>query len=192
MITEWWEEEFKGFTLETDYFTEWIQKDVNNYIAREENGKITVKGGDVNKYKENKYFSNNSARIVQIAMVEKLLNDTDPFDTFAAHLDEPMLWQYILKAGNTYKGVQDSSGEWQNKVNRVFAANEGDDIPFTKLYKIRQDDGQVNFPDVPERMFLWNDDVRNLKDFRHIIDQGYYYNLVMEKLKGWPANVYRI
>lgn len=187
-IQVWWEEEFEGFKLETDCFTKWIQKDVNNYIAVEEDGSITVKGGDVNKYKSDKFFSNNSLRIIQIAMVEKLVNGTDPMHTFMKHLDKPVLWQIILKAGRTYKGVQNSAGEWQNKVNRVFAAAEG--VPYTKLYKIRQDDGQVNFPDVPERMFLWNDDVNKLKEFKDIIDMNYYYHLVTEKLKGWPANVY--
>lgn len=188
VISEQWEREFDGFALETDYFSRWIQKDVNNYIAIEDNGNVTVKGGDVNKYHVNKYFSNNSARIIQIAMVEKLLYGTDPFDTFEKYLDKPMYWQYVLKAGRTYKGVQNSAGEWQNNVNRVFAAAEG--IPYTKLYKIRQDDGQVNFPDVPERMFIWNDDVKDLKNFSEIIDQSYYYTLVMEKLKGWQTNVY--
>lgn len=188
IISAAWEEEFEGFKLETDYFSRWIQKDVNNYIAIEEDGRVTVKGGDVNKYHTNKYFSNNSARIIQIAMVEKLLYGKDPFDTFEEYLDKPLYWQYVLKAGRTYKGVQNSAGEWQNNVNRVFAAAEG--IPYTKLYKIRQDDGQVNFPDVPERMFIWNDDLKDLKNFSEIIDQSYYYNLVMEKLKGWQTNVY--
>lgn len=188
MVAKWWEDEFNGFLLETDYFSTWIQKDVNNYIAVEDDGKILVKGGDVNKYSTDKFFSNNSIRIIQIAMVEKLVNNTDPLDTFAAHMDEPILWQHVLKAGSTFKGVQNSAGEWQNKVNRIFAAAEG--VPYTKLYKIRQDDGQVNFPDVPERMFLWNEDVKDIPDFKGMIDQGYYYQLVTEKLKGWPKNVY--
>lgn len=187
-IQVWWEEEFPGFKLETDYFAQWIQKDVNNYIAVEEDGTITVKGGDVNKYQVNKFFSNNSTRIIPIAMVEYLVHGTDPFDTFAEHMDEPMLWQYILKAGSTFKGVQNAAGEWQNKVNRVFAAADG--VPYTKLYKIRKDDAQVNFPDVPERMFVWNEDVKDIPDFRSIVDRGYYYQLVKDKLKGWPAYVY--
>lgn len=185
-ISEKWEQEFDGYTLETDYFTTWIQRDVNNYIAVEEDGKITVKGGDVNKYHTNKYFSNNSARIIQIAMVEKLVNGTHPLTTFAAHMKDPVLWQYILKAGSTYKGVQNKNGEWQNKVNRIFACVDDPRIPHTKLYKIRWDDGQVNFPDVPELMFIWNDDVNKLENFEDIIDQEYYFRLVTEKLKGWP------
>lgn len=179
-----WEKKFPGYKLDTDYYTKWIQRDVNNYIALGEDGSVTVKGGDVNKYQTDKFFSNNSTRIVQIALVEHLLYGKDIFTVFSEHMHEPRLWQYILKAGGTFKGVQNAAGEWQNKVNRVFAAAEGQ--PYTKLYKVRQDDGLVNFPDVPERMFLWNDSVDNLVDFEKIIDQDYYYKLVHEKLKGWP------
>ena len=188
VVQDWWEDKFSGYKLDTDYFTEWIQRDVNNYIAVEDNERITVKGGDVNKYETDKFFSNNSLRIIQIAMVENLVHGTDIFDTFADNIDKPALWQIILKAGSTFKGVQNSAGEWQNKVNRVFAAADG--VPYTKLYKIRQDDGQVNFPDVPERMYIWNDDVNRLTNFKDIVDQEYYYHLVKDKLKGWPANVH--
>ena len=181
-----WEKEFDSYKLDTDFYSQWIQRDVNNYIAVEENGKITVKGGDVNKYQTNKYFSNNSARIVQIAMVDHLVYGKPILNVFDEHLDEPLLWQYILKAGGTYKGVQNKDGEWMNKVNRVFACMDRPDIPHTKLYKIRWDDGQVNFPDVPELMYIWNDDVNDLKDFEKIVDQEYYYKLVTDKLKGWP------
>lgn len=87
-------------------------------------------------------------------------------------------------------GVQNKEGEWQNKVNRVFACVDSPNVPHTKLYKIRRDGGQVNFPDVPELMYIWNDDLRELKNFRSIIDIEYYYHLVLEKLKGWPQNVY--
>ena len=184
-----WEKEFDSYKLDTDFYSQWIQRDVNNYIAVEENGKITVKGGDVNKYQTNKYFSNNSARIVQIAMVDHLVYGKPILNVFDEHLDEPMLWQYILKAGSTYKGVQNKEGEWQNKVNRVFACIDDPRIPYTKLYKIRWDDGQVNFPDVPELMYVWNEDVNKLTNFKQIIDREYYLHLVKEKLKGWPQDV---
>lgn len=184
-----WEKEFDGYRLDTDYYTQWIQRDVNNYIAVEENGRITVKGGDVNKYQINKYFSNNSARIIQIAMVEHLVYGTDILRVFDEYLDQPLVWQYVLKAGATYKGVQNKEGEWQNKVNRVFACLDDPRIPHTKLYKIRWDDGQVNFPDVPELMYVWNDDVNKLTNFKEIVDREYYLHLVKEKLKGWPQDV---
>ena len=189
-ICKRWEQTFEGYKLETDYYTEWIQRDVNNYIAVEEDGKITVKGGDVNKYQTNKYFSNNSNRITQITMVEHLVYGTPILSVFDKYLDDPLVWQYVLKAGGTYKGVQDKDGDWQNKVNRVFACIDDPHVPHTKLYKVRMDDGLVNFPDVPELMFVWNDDVREIPNFRQIVDREYYMNLVKDKLKGWPKDVY--
>ena len=103
------------------------------------------------------------------------------------HIDEPLLYQYVLKAGSTYLGVQDSNGKWQNKVNRVFATREGPDS--TKLYKIRQDGGRVNFPDVPDHMFLWNQDVHDIHDFEKIVDIEHYHQIITKKLKGWDADV---
>ena len=183
-----WEEEFDGFKLETDYFSEWIQKDVNNYIAVDPDGGVTVKGGDVNKYQVNKYFSNNSARIVQIALVEHLLSGrTKPVDVILwENIDNPLLWQYVLKAGNTYKGVVNREHEYQNKVNRIFACRADADVPHTHLYKERQDGGLVNFPDVPENMFVYNDDLEDLHDLKDFIDLDHYCSVVEQKLKGWP------
>lgn len=178
-----WEQEFNGLLLEVDEFDDWIQKDVNNYIALH-NGKIKTKGGEVNKYHADKFFSNNNIRIVQMAMVEYLAHGTKVEKTLDKHLNNPVLWQYVLKAGSTFQGVQDAAGDWQNKVNRVFAAREG--YPgTTKLYKIRQDGGQVNFPDVPERMFVWNGDIKDIPNFSDMIDMNYYYDLAQKKLRGW-------
>lgn len=183
-----WESEFGGFELEHEFFDKWVQKDVNNYVAVEDTGKVTVKGGDVNKYESDSFFSNNNCRIVQIALVDALLYQKPIDMTLVENLDKPMLWQYVLKAGSTYKGVQDLNGDWQQNVNRVFAAKDG--VPYTRLYKVRADDGLVNFPDVPERMYLWNGDVNDIEDFANKIDMSHYYELVKKKLEGW--GVYRV
>lgn len=185
-ICDAWEKQFSGLTLEVDAFDTWIQKDVNNYIATQGDS-IKVKGGEVNKYHENRFFDNNNCRILQIATVEKLVHGTDILETLATRMNEPLLWQYILKAGSTYLGVRNSEGEWQNKVNRVFATKE--DLPHTKLYKIRTDGGEVSFPDAPEYMYLWNDDVNDFRDFPRIVNIDHYYSLIEKKLKGWPADV---
>ena len=184
-ICKEWEKEFEGLLLEVDEFDKWIQKDVNNYIATHD-GQIKVKGGEVNKYHKDKFFSNNNIRIVQKALVDNLVYGTPVYKTFMDNLDKPILWQYILKAGGTFQGVQDAAGVWQNNVNRVFAAVDG--YPgTTKLYKIRKDGGQVNFPDSPERMFIWNGDLVDIPDFKKMIDLDHYMDLVNKKLRGWPS-----
>jgi len=184
-ICKEWEKEFEGLLLEVDEFDKWIQKDVNNYIATHD-GQIKVKGGEVNKYHKDKFFSNNNIRIVQKALVDNLVYGTPVYKTFMDNLDKPILWQYILKAGGTFQGVQDAAGVWQNNVNRVFAAKQ--EYPgTTKLYKIRKDGGQVNFPDSPERMFIWNGDLADIPDFKEMIDLDHYMDLVNKKLRGWPS-----
>src|SRR5699024_11660832 len=63
-----WEKEF-NLTLEEDEFDIFIQRDVNNYVAKK--GDIVVcKGGDVNRYSEDAIFRNNNARILDIALVD--------------------------------------------------------------------------------------------------------------------------
>lgn len=184
-IVGWWETKYDGMVLEEAKFDKWIQKDVNNYIAVTPEEKIKVKGGEVNKYHENKYFDNNNCRIIQIAMVDYLVNGVDIVDTLYENIDKPELYQYVLKAGGTYQGVCDERGNMLNKVNRVFARQKKSRLPETKLYKVREDGGLVNFPDVPESMFLWNDDVRLLPDPERNIDLSHYHKIIKHKLEGW-------
>lgn len=183
MVKEW--EEKYNLTLEADYFTRWIQKDVNNYLAVRDNGKIKYKGGDVKKVPTNFYFANNDIRIVQIALAEKLLNDKSVFNTIIEHRDEPLLYQYVLKAGRTYKGVYDSSGNKYQDVNRIFALNPKYDG--ITLYKKRQDDGLVSFPNTPHNMWVYNGDLDGLSinEFKQKIDINHYVTLANDKVDMW-------
>lgn len=181
-----WEEKW-GLNLELDKFDWWYQKDVNNYIATHD-GNIKVKGGEVNKFHcdpmngVHRYFSNNNCRILHIALVEALVHDVDPFITIKNNLTNPILYQYVLKAGSTYLGVFDQNGNQYQKVNRVFACT--DPSKSIKLYKKRLDGGLVNFPDSPERMLLFNG---NLDEFNetNLIDVRHYVELTAKKLIQW-------
>lgn len=181
-IKEDWEKEF-NLTLGVDKFKTWIQKDVNNYIAVKDNGEIKVKGGDVNKYDENRYFANNDIRITHIALVDKLVYGKSVAETIVENLDNPLLYQYILQAGSTYKGVvmSDNPDKLLNtKINRVFACKDG-----IEILKKRQDDGLVKFADAPSQMYLYNGDLSEFKDFKRIVDKQWYVDLVNKNLKRW-------
>lgn len=178
-----WEKEF-NLDLSVDYFKHWIQKDVNNYIAVTDKGAIKVKGGDVNKYYENKFFANNDVRITHVALVDYLVYGTPVYESVVKHLDEPLLYQYVLQAGSTYKGVVKSDSPDQlldTKINRVFATkNDG-----IEILKKRQDDGLVKFADAPDRMYLYNGDLNKFKEFKDIVDIQWYYDLITKNLKRW-------
>lgn len=188
-IVNQWQEKYLGMVLEEDDFSLWVQRDVNNYVAVVQGSdKIKVKGGDVNKYHVDKFFDNNNIRIVQIALVDYLIKGTPIIDTLIDNIDKPELFQYVLRAGRTYRGVYDENETEQNRVNRVFARRKGSVLPETKLYKMREDGGLVNFPDVPESMFIWNEDVRDLPNPEQNIDISHYHELIKNKLEGWGVN----
>ena len=187
-IWQGWEKDYAPMKLELDEFDDWIQKDVNNYIATK-GDHIKTKGGETNKYLflpdkgVHCFFKNNSLRIVQMAMVDKLLYDTDPILTIAKNLDKPELYQTILQAGRTYQGVYDMDGKKYQNVNRVFACKPQYAEP--RMYKKRMDGGMVNFPNLPQFITVWNGDVSEFKAFPDIVDIKYYKNLTYDKLKGW-------
>lgn len=170
------------FVLEEKCFTLFIQKDVNNYIAVKEDGKIKVKGGDVGRYNEEQPFRNNSKRIIDIAVVECLVNGVNPRETIINNLHRPELFQMVLIAGPTYKGTCDVSRNMYQKVNRVFATNVNES---TLLYKLRVDDGLVRFPDTPEKMCVYNHELKDFNNFKQVINKGFYLDLVQTVLERW-------
>jgi hypothetical protein len=183
-----WENIFKnenaGLELELDEFSVFVQKDVNNYIGVAPNGKIKVKGGDVGRYKGDVPFKNNSSRIYDIAIVDFLLYGKSVVDTLVENLENPKLFQFILQAGHTYQGTYDAEGTKYNKVNRIFPTKDKNAIC---LYKKRHDDGLVRFPDLPERMYVFNDDVSKIEDFEKIVDLNHYLSVINKKLERWTA-----
>lgn len=175
-----WEQDY-NLVLEEDFFTTFIQRDVNNYIAVEKDGYLHLKGGDVTRYHQDALFKNNNARILDIAIVNKLVHGKDVLDTLLEHLDQPHLFQYILQAGRTYQGTFDQDDQKHERINRVFASkNEG-----FCLFKKRLDGGMVRFADTPMKMFLWNDDCEKLENFDQIVDLNHYYQIINKKLERW-------
>lgn len=175
-----WESDY-NLVLEEDYFPLFIQRDVNNYIAVEKDGSPKLKGGDVSRYHEDALFKNNNARILDIAIVNKLVHGKDVLDTLLEHLDKPHLFQYILQAGRTYQGTYDQDDKKHERINRVFASKQDGFC----LFKKRQDGGMVRFADAPMKMFLWNDDCEKLDYFDKIVDLNHYYQIINKKLERW-------
>lgn len=184
-----WEEDY-GLNLELSEFDTWIQKDVNNYVARYKNGKLKVKGGEVNHYFDpTDYLSDplhlsagvnwsgtNSKGIINKCIVNKLIYDKSFDDTIIENLDNPILFQYILQCGNTYLGTVDDEGNEYQKVNRVFATKNG-----VTLKKKKKDFNPQFFPNAPESMYIYNGDLRDFSNFRDIIDTDFYVTLARNK-----------
>jgi hypothetical protein len=175
-----WQDDFL-LQLEEKDFDLFLQKDVNNYVAKKDDFLI-CKGGDVNRYEEEALFKNNNARILDIALVNKLIHNKDIAETLLENLNKPHLYQYILKAGSTYQGTCTEKGELlETKVNRVFAAKKEGFC----LFKKRHDDGLVRYADAPMNMYLHNQDCEDLERFEKIIDINHYYQIVIKRFERW-------
>lgn len=188
-----WEEEHH-LELELSEFKQWCQKDVNNYIAETKDGKVKVKGADVSKYNEPTEYtgdlltlnaglswsSTNSLGIISKAVVDYVLYDIIPEKTVVNNTDNPILYQFVLQAGSTFKGTFDEEGREYQKVNRVFASNEG-----VNLVKVREDGATCKFPNAPEKMLVINEDLSTCKDLKDKIDIPYYIDLCREVCERW-------
>lgn len=130
------------------------------------------------------YFANNDIRVVQIALVDYLIHEKPVQNTIIENLDNPLLYQYVLKAGSTFQGTviaDEPDKVLSTKVNRVFA-KKGKGV---ELLKKRRDGGLVKYTDTPKNMFVWNGDVSEIENFKDLIDIQWYYDLTMKNLERW-------
>lgn len=123
-----------GLTLDKDMFREIWQKDVNNYIAVQPNGKVKVKGaiGLTGGMKVSK-------AIVSNAFINYLVAGKD-YKEFIHECNELRQFQIITKTGWTFDRTvaHDSEGNEFNaqKVNRVFAVK--DKTNAVELFKVKE------------------------------------------------------
>ena len=165
------------------YYAKWIQKDVNNYVALAKDGSITTKGADTSKF-EYDVLGKVKANIADKCIVDFLLQDIPIRKTILNNLNNPKLFQIILKNTNKFVATVNQNGIATNKVNRIFAAKN----TYTCLYRMKENGNIVRFPDAPSEMYIYNEDLDKLdiKEFKKFIDIDYYVDLVEKKLKNWP------
>ena len=180
-IIDEWESQF-SLNLEEDTFKYWRQKDVNNYVALTDSDYIVTKGGDVNKYHDggSHIFRNSNTRIIDKALVNKIVYNKSIPETVWEHRNDVELFQYILQAGHTYQGTYDTNDQKLQNVNRVFA---GKGEPY-ELYKKRHDGGLVKFPDTPDSMIVWNGDLSEFDETDNL-DLNFYNKLAEKKYESW-------
>lgn len=183
-----------GLTLDKDMFREIWQKDVNNYIAVQPNGKVKVKGaiGLTGGMKVSK-------AIVSNAFINYLVAGKD-YKEFINECNELRQFQIITKTGWTFdRTVQrDSEGNESEaqKVNRVFAVK--DPSKAVELFKVKE--GQLldieadefkdnlsytkGLPNAPEYYAISNDAIGEGITIDEI-DKQYYINQVEDMLELW-------
>lgn len=152
-IIKSWERKAR-MTMEYDYTTFIAQRDVNNYIAVFDNGKIERKGGAVKESKPCDY----DLPIVKDAVAEYFVHGITP-EEYINSINELAPFMKTYKLTGSYVRALHGDEEQQGKVFRVFASRSRKDVC---LYKQKEGKNKEKFAGCPSRCKIVNTDIRGL------------------------------
>lgn len=181
-ITKSWENNY-NLKLGQKILTELYQRDVNNYIYKTANGKISGKGmfknWDINKIN----FESNSLSVVAIALKRYYLDNISIKDTIDYLLDNNILtpFQLVAKKSNKYDGLAVLNNDTReyiildHKVNRVFASVLKTWGKLYKITKIGETFKYDKYTNTPDNIYIHNDNLESMN--KSLIDKNWYINL---------------
>lgn len=162
-VCKGWEKDWR-FSLEKTVADNLYEKDVNNYVFRDSDGKVKVKGAYVTKYDEGN--EQDTLAILAQAVVNYFLEGTDIRTTICNPENLATDYQMIKKLGGMY-----DTPTWKReygdvevqKVNRIFPST---DLKNGGLYKHKKskDIGVLDKVEgTPEHVLIYNNDIRGKK-----------------------------
>ena len=176
-----WEQRH-NLTLDYDYANKIVQRDVNNYAIKFDNGKIKAKG----RFKNfgGGSFEKNNLTIIDTALVDYYINDIKVDKTLLDKFKDSIVsFQQIAKMGSTYSKIKHLVGEnFQDvqKVNRIFATH---DKKYGGIFKIKDKNGTDSFNKIAEssqNVIIHNGDVAEFDKSK--LDLKYYKNLIEKNM----------
>ena len=158
-----WEKDWR-FILEKTVADNLYEKDVNNYVFRDNGGGIKVKGAYVTKYSDGN--EQDTLAILAKAVVDYFLEGKDIRETICNPENPATDYQMIKKLGGMYDTPtwkKESGDEIVQKVNRIFPSI---DTTLGGLYKHKKDKAEGTLDKVegtPEHVLIYNEDIRGKK-----------------------------
>lgn len=172
-----------GFELEEDAVVKIAQKDVNNYIEVQSNGKAKSKGGYLVRgiAPAGAFNINNNACIVATALKEYLTKGVPVEDTING-CNDIFQFQLIAKAGAKYREAYhlvDGEKVPVQKVNRVYATK---DERYGKLFKVKaENDSTAKIEMLPEHCIIDNDNKLSIDD----VDKTFYIEMAKKRINDF-------
>lgn len=180
-----WESRTK-MNLEFDYIKEIYQKDVNNYVFTQFDGKVERKGGYVKELTS----IDNDLPIINKALVDYMLKGISPKKTIR-ECNDLMQFQKICKLTGKFDYVTDASGKhFTNKCYRIFASKDKKDDAIYKV-KLNGKNGETQyfkFANTSEKSFIENGEVKG-KPIPKNLDLDWYIDLAKERLEQYGMEV---
>ena len=174
VVYQW--EQRTGLHMSFDIFKKIFQKDVNNYLAIDQDGEIKRKGAYVKKLNN----LDNDLPIVNEALVQYMVNGIPVEKTIGDcnHLKE---FQKIVKVSSKYICGWHNGKKLPDKTFRVFASKDPHD---TSIGKVKLKNGREvveKFANTPDHCFIFNDEV-NFVDVPQNLDKNYYVDIAKDRL----------
>lgn len=171
-----WEWENRcNMELEFDYIQEIWQKDVNNYVFLQYDGKIERKGAYVKELSP----MDNDLPVINQAMLNYMLHGI-PVEHTIHTCTDLIQFQKICKLSSNYDYITHNGKKYTNKCYRVFASVREEDGPVKKCKSNRQD----KFGNTSQHSFLNNGDITDQKVPAYL-DKQWYIDLAYERLKQY-------
>jgi DNA polymerase elongation subunit (family B) len=172
-----WEQRTR-MELEFESFVKVIQKDVNNYILVDDEGKYKSKGAYVKKLNS----LDNDLPIVNEAVVNYFIKGIDPEETIFS-CKELIKFQKIVKISGKYDYARYGTRRMNEKVFRVFASIDKNDKELTKV----KDRSASKISYTPERCFIINDDLNGMS-VPSKLDYWWYWDLAVDRINAFLGN----
>jgi hypothetical protein len=178
---EW--ESRTNLDLEWDVFEKIYQKDVNNYIIIDKNGKYKSKGAYVKKLNNLDY----DLPIVNKALIDYFTKGIEIEETIN-NCNTLREFQKVVKVSRLYLRALHGEVELAERVLRVFAST---DVNAKGVFKVKlkikdgiEQEVADKIPNTPERCFIDNDDVKE-KLIPDYLDKNYYIEVARERLNAF-------
>lgn len=162
-VCKGWEKDWR-FSLEKTVADNLYEKDVNNYVFKDADGKIKVKGAYVTKFDDGN--EQDTLSILAKAVVNYFLEGIDIRTTICNAENPATDYQMIKKLGGMYDTPtwkKESGDEIVQKVNRIFPSV---DTTLGGLYKHKKSKEIGSLDKVegtPEHVLIMNTDIRGKK-----------------------------
>lgn len=157
-----------------------IQKDVNNYIIVNSQGKIKSKGAYVKKLS----LIDNDLFIVNKAVVDYFTKNI-PVESTIMSSNKLIYFQKVTKITGKYDYGSHNGNILQEKVHRCFASLDKNDGSLYKKHKSKTTLDKT--PSTPEKCFIDNGDI-NGKILPSKLDKQWYINLAKERIKDFTGS----
>lgn len=174
-VAKEWEQRTR-LDLEWDVYNKIFQKDVNNYIIINQEGKYKSKGAYVKKLNNVDY----DLPIVNRALIEYFVHNK-PIENTINECDDLREFQKIVKVSKLYKYALHGDKRVNEKVLRVFASTNENACG---VFKVKSEDRIEKIANTPEKCFIYNDSVVGIK-VPEYLDKQYYIDITKKRLNDF-------